>query len=561
MFTPLLQSKQQRRKLPSRKAAESKRRLRTRRAKIETLEDRRLLAATPMTPMNDLIQNGNNRLERVIVVWNDHVEQSRTMAENQVRDRGGRISHVFEHAVNGFAGEMSSEAVQLLREDPRVKYVEPDLPMQAFAQIVPTGVDRIQADLNSTAKIDGTNQLLDVDIAIIDSGIDIDHPDLNVAGGYNAILGTDTGYDDDNGHGTHVAGIAGALDNNIGVVGVAPGARLWAVKVLDSNTNGNLSDIIEGIEWVTANADKIEVANMSLGGLGVSQAYHDAIKESVEAGVVYVAASGNSYRDIIGTDFDFGTSDDTIPAVYPEVATISAIADTDGQSGGHGDNTSYGNYPDDTYADFSNYSNDEGPDFGRVSWYDDNNVVTSPGLGIDLMMPGVDINSTYIGGGYAVGSGTSMAAPHAAGLAALYIAKNGRATDASGVYAIRQAMIDEAMDWYGAEGLQIPNPPYPNPDSPDNHVERLGWAEDHDPYPRITVNPTAGLVTSESGQTATFDVVLDTMPTADVSFDLSSSDTTEGTVSVSSMTFTPVNWDVPQTVTVTGVDDVGVDGD
>ncbi|TWT83445.1 Subtilisin E precursor [Planctomycetes bacterium CA13] len=561
MFIDRLQPKSQRRQLKSRKAIQSNRRFRARRAIMEKLEDRRLLAATPITPIHDVSLNGNDHLERVIVVWNDHVEHSRAITESHVRDWGGRLAHVFEHTVHGFAAELSSEALHLLRDDPQVKRIEADLPMEAFYQLLPTGVDRIQADLNSTAKIDGSDDFLDVDIAIIDSGIDSDHPDLNVVGGFNSILGTSTGWDDDNGHGTHVAGIAAAVDNGIGVVGVAPGARLWAVKVLDSNANGYVSDIIKGIDWVTENANTIEVANMSLGGLGVSQTYHDAIKASVKAGVVYVAASGNSYRDIIGRDFEFGTSDDTIPAVYPEVAAISAIADTDGQPGGFGSNTNYGGYADDTYADFSNYSNDEGPASGYQSWYDDNNYVTSPGLGIDLMMPGVDIYSTYNDGGYAVGSGTSMAAPHAAGLAALYIAQNGRATDASGVYAIRQAMIDDAKAWTSPEGLQLPDPPTPNPDSPDNHIEKLGWAEDYEPFPRFIISPTAGLITSESGQTATFDVVLDTEPTADVSFSLSSSDETEGTVSHSSLTFTPINWNVLQTVTVTGVDDVGVDGD
>nr|MBC8872255.1 S8 family serine peptidase [Planctomycetota bacterium] len=304
------------------------------------------------------------------------------------------------------------------------------------------------------------------------------------------------------GHGTHVAGTAAALDNGVGVVGVAPGARLWAVKVLGNNGTGRLSDIIEGIDWVTANAATIEVANMSLGGQGVSTTYREAIQASVHAGVVYVVAAGNEYRDILGADFQFGTSDDTIPAAYPEVATISAIADTDGIPGGYGPLTDYadyfGSYEDDTFADFSNFSNSDG---NGESWYldldtngDPNNPVSSAGLGIDLMMPGVDIDSTYKDGGYAVGSGTSMASPHAAGLAALHIATNGRATDAAGVYAIRQALIDAGKPWRSEEGLGLITGS--NPDSPDKHEENLGWAGPSGPVdqlPTVTVtSPTDG---------------------------------------------------------------------
>ena len=293
---------------------------------VEHLETRILLAAKLLRPSLDPFD-----LEPVIVVFNDDVGDTRAMAHSQINAHGGRLRHIFEHTVRGFAGELPNSILQTLRDNPLIKRIEPDLKMQALAQTLPTGVDRIDADQNLVANIDGIDELLDVDIAILDSGIDADHPDLNVEGSVNF---TSYGLDDNYGHGTHVAGIAAALDNDIGVVGVAPGARLWSVKVLGDDGNGWLSDIIEGIDWVTANADTIEVANMSLGGLGVSTTYHEAIKASVNAGVVYFAAAGNSYRDILGYDFQFGTSDDTIPAVYPEVATISAIADTDGQGGG-----------------------------------------------------------------------------------------------------------------------------------------------------------------------------------------------------------------------------------
>lgn len=459
---------------------------------IESLEKRIVLDAmgpvAPPTPP---------AWESVIVQLKDNVSKSGIVTQGLMSEYGGELGHVYEHAIKGFAAQLPGAAVEGLRLNPWVKNIEADLAMHAFGQVTPTGLDRIDADLSSIAKIDGVNDPLDVNIAIIDSGIDMDHPDLNVVGGvrfYTVTNGRnrgsfeDTNFDDDNGHGTHVAGTAAAVDNDIGVVGAAPGARLWGVKVLNSAGSGYVSDIIKGIDWVTKNASTIDVANMSLGGLGSSSIYHAAIKASVNAGVVYVVASGNDYRDILGSDLTFDTADDTIPAAYPEVATISAFADSDGRAGGLGPFVS--GYADDTYADFSNYSN-EAPD--GISWYDNpaNNPIADLlepgkllGAGIDLAMPGVNIYSTYKGGGYATMSGTSMAAPHAAGLAALYIAKHGRdvngdtKVNADDVYAIRRALIDSGKKWRDADfGLEY-NVLAGTSDSPDNREENLGWVGD-----------------------------------------------------------------------------------
>lgn len=455
--------------------------MKIRRLSIENLEHRRVLAAAGGVE--------GPAWESVIVSLNDNVGNPKAVGQGIVNAHGGQIGHVYEHSIKGFSAQLPAAAVAALAKNPNVKLIEPDLAMQAFEQIIPNGIKRINAEPSAV----GSNNSVDVNIAIIDSGIDMGHPDLNVVGGrhfYTINSGPprnrgsvqDNNYDDDYGHGTHVAGTAAALDNGYGVVGVAPGARLWAVKVLDSNGSGYVSDIIAGIDWVTSTradgdaTNDIEVANMSLGGVGASTIYHTAIKNSVNAGVVYVVSAGNSYRDILGTDFQFGTSDDTIPAAYPEVATISAIADTDGIPGSLGGYTNYadyfGPYKDDTFADFSNFSNSQA---GGASFYNSNNKVTSPGLGIDLMLPGVDIYSTYNNGGYATMSGTSMAAPHAAGLAALYIAEHGRATSAAEVYEIRQALINGGKGWNSPEGLYVPDPTN-NPDSPDNHIENLGWA-------------------------------------------------------------------------------------
>lgn len=301
---------------------------------------------------------------------------------------GGNVEHVYTHALRGFSFIGSPQAAAALGRDPRVRSIVADRSVAAFGQVLPTGVDRVDADLIGAGAGD-----VDIDIAILDTGVDIDHPDLNVVGGKNCT--SEAGYDDGNGHGTHVAGTAAARDNNIGVVGVAPGARVWAVKVLDSTGSGSLSSVICGIDWVTANASIIEVANMSLGGSGnkgscTDGGLNEAICTSVSAGVVYTVAAGNDDVDAAGF----------VPAAYDEVITVSALADFDGKAGSLGTATCRSDI-DDSFADFSNY-----------------------GAVVDLIAPGVCIRSTYKGGGYATLSGTSMASPHVAGAAALYLAAN-----------------------------------------------------------------------------------------------------------------------------------------
>ena len=405
--------------------------------------------------------------DRYIVVFHDSVN-SENAAEDHSQSHGAQVSHVYEHAIKGYAATMSPQAAANITRDPRVAYVEPDLRVEATAQTVPTGIDRIDGELSTTARINGIDERIDVDIAILDSGIDLDHPDLNVVGGVTCAGGgpfskkCSAGGDDDNGHGSHVAGIAAALDNTIGTVGVAPGARLHAVKVLDSRGSGYVSWIIAGIDWVTANSSTIEIANMSLGGSGYTASYHTAVKNSVAKGVVYYVAAGNEMRDVYGPDGRFGTSDDTQPAAYPEVGTISALADMDGKPGGLGTGSwSYGigctESKDDSFACFSNYAR-------TVA----NNPVTSSGGKIDMMLPGVNILSTYSLGRYAYSHGTSQASPHAAGLAALYIANNGRATTAQGVYNIRQALINMTQTQVGTNGLTTH-------DDPDVNKEGIGW--------------------------------------------------------------------------------------
>ena len=318
----------------------------------------------------------------------------------------------FDAVLHGFSASLSDAEVRALKADPEVNSVVPDRRVHAVggivdvspaarvlaaraaaSEVVPTGVSRIDdaGALNNPA----------IHVAIIDTGIDPTHPDLNVSpAGFSAFGGSPT---DANGHGTHVAGTVGAIaGNGIGVRGVAPEATLHAVQVLDSSGSGTIADVIAGINWVTANGPAlgIRVANMSLGGSGsdtgtcgvtggvVVDPLHKAICDSVNAGIAYAVAAGN----------DAVSASTQVPAAYPEVMTVSAVADYNGAPGGGASPTCANYGADDSFATFSNY-----------------------GSAVDIAGPGVCIYSTYKGGAYATLSGTSMATPHVAGAAALYI--------------------------------------------------------------------------------------------------------------------------------------------
>jgi len=354
-------------------------------------------------------------------------------AANQARAaeiaRGFGLSadKAYGSALFGFAARIPEGRLNALKRDPRVAYVEADQVVTIAAQTVPTGVKRIFADSNPNLSINGSDgQRIDVDVAVIDTGIDLQHTDLNVYKSTNCSGGSPmrgkcgSGGDDDNGHGTHVAGSIGALDNGIGVVGVAPGARLWGVKVLSKSGSGYTSWIIAGIDYVTANAAQIEVANMSLGCECQSAAQDEAIAKSVAAGVTYVVAAGNSDKDSVTFS----------PANHPDVITISALADFDGKAGALGTSTCRAD-EDDTLANFSNF-----------------------GKSVEIAAPGVCILSTWFDGEYNTISGTSMASPHAAGAAALLAA--------SGTYSpatIRQTLIDTGnSDWTDDSGDGVTEP-------------------------------------------------------------------------------------------------------
>ena len=368
-----------------------------------------------------------------IVVLHERVKSPAATAAEIAGQVGGRVGYIYEHALKGFSIRVSSQAVAALQRNPNVKYVATDDVRYAIAQAVPTGISRIYADTNSRIGINGTDDLrVDADVAVIDTGIDLEHYDLNVAGGINCSGGSPrggkctAGGDDDHYHGTHVAGTIGALDNGVGVVGVAPGARLWAVKVLDARGSGWSSWIIAGIDWVAANADRIEVANMSLGGSGYNQAEYDAIQGAVNKGVAFAVAAGNSDDDARNYS----------PAAFNNVLTVSALADFDGIAGGSGRPTCRADV-DDTLADFSNW-----------------------GPAVGIAAPGICILSTYPleKGEYGTLSGTSMASPHVAGALAL-LASAQKPANATEVHILYNAVKEGGnYNWTDDSGDGVQEP-------------------------------------------------------------------------------------------------------
>ncbi len=364
-----------------------------------------------VTPAGAAPKSGDKVPGQYIVVFKPSVGDVDGKVNALAAQHGLGVQRTYSHALKGFAAKIPDARLAKLQADPDIAFIDQDTVMTIAAQTTPTGIDRIDAEKSPIAKINGIDERVNVDVAIIDTGI-ASHPDLNVHRSVNCSSGSpmrgsckSSSPADGNGHGTHVAGTVAALDNDIGVVGVAPGARLWGVKVLSDQGSGYKSHIIAGVDYVTANASSIEVANMSLGGSGsddgkscsaTTDSYKKAICNSVAAGVTYAVAAGNSSADAATA----------VPAAYDMVITVSALADFDGVSGGLGKATCRAD-EDDTFANFSNY-----------------------GVDVDLIAPGVCITSTWPGGGYNTISGTSMASPHAAGAAALYRARNPGASPA-----------------------------------------------------------------------------------------------------------------------------------
>ena len=293
----------------------------------------------------------------------------------------GVVEHLYGSSIHGFSVKIAPGQLKKLQDDPSVSLIEEDqvitlvepeaktkgkpTPPPSSAQETPWGITRV----GGVATYSGSNVAW-----IIDTGVDFTHPELNVDTDRSRTFVNSRSADDDNGHGSHVAGTIAAMNNTIGVIGVAPGATVVAVKVLSRSGSGSNSGVIAGVDYVGANGSNGDVANMSLGG-GVSPALDEAVIAAASKGVKFALAAGNESDD--------ANNHSPARANGPNVYTISAMNSSD------------------NFASWSNYGNPP----------------------VDYCAPGVSILSTWKDGGYNTISGTSMATPHAAGVLLLGAAK------------------------------------------------------------------------------------------------------------------------------------------
>ncbi|OUJ72610.1 S8 family serine peptidase [Hymenobacter crusticola] len=306
--------------------------------------------------------------------YDTKVKKVKNVGQGLLKEKGMKqeaMGLAYGHVLKGFAASLTPGEVAELRKDARVAYVEQDQIISLGkpssgsgtaqpTQTTPYGIARVGTG-------DGTGKTA----WIIDTGIDLDHPDLNVdVARSKSFLTSGANYaspNDGNGHGTHVSGTIAAKNNTIGVVGVAANASVVAVRVLDSRGSGSNSGVIAGVDYVGANGKAGDVANMSLGG-GVSQALDDAVLRASAGGVLFALAAGN--------ETDNANNHSPARVNGANIFTISAMNNTD------------------SWASFSNFGNPP----------------------VDYCMPGVNIQSTWLNGGYNTISGTSMATPHMAGV-------------------------------------------------------------------------------------------------------------------------------------------------
>ena len=327
-----------------------------------------LLAAAIGAPLTSVDAAPKDSKDYIVVLKDG--SNSGQVANEHAKKHAAGVKHVYSHALRGYAANIPANKVDDVQSDSRVDYVEADGVVTATAQTVPWGIDKIDADVSSTLAGDGLGAVSNVNVYVIDTGV-YAHSDLNRVGHVNFAGGKN---DDCHGHGTHVAGTIAAKDDTSTVVGVAPGAPVTGVKVLGCSGSGSTSGVIKGIDWVTANAKRPAIANMSLGG-GASTSMDNAVRNSAASGVFYAVAAGNSGAPACNSSparAGAGTNNG--------IATVAATASNE------------------TEASWSNY-----------------------GSCVDLWAPGVSVLSTRRGGGTTTMSGTSMASPHVGGGGALYL--------------------------------------------------------------------------------------------------------------------------------------------
>jgi subtilisin len=392
-----------------------------------------------------------------------HGSNGRDVAAEHARSANANVFQTYDAALHGYAAKLSSAGLAKVKADPRVAFVKQDVAGNPLgAQMLPTGINRVDDEMSPAAQIagDGSGTVAG-DVAVYDTGIDTAHPDLNVAGGVNCLGPIDSYNDgtinDGFGHGTHVGGIIGAKDDAIGIVGVAPGVRLWSVRVDNRLGVATTSGQLCGINWITQNGPAlgIKVVNSSQTLLGSTSddgncgntngdVMHQAVCASTAAGITWVFSAMNSAVDFKNVG----------GATYNEALTVTAMADGNGQP----------NYPsttkvnctqvmqsngkkpaaetDDSYASFSNWA------------------TLASDQAHTIAAPGACIWSTWKGQSYGYLSGTSMAAPHAAGVVELCIVSGQCAgTPAETIQKVRSdaATYNTATAGFGFKGdLQRP---------------------------------------------------------------------------------------------------------
>jgi hypothetical protein len=327
--------------------------------------------------------------DRYVVVLKDGASDPGRAADAMARRYGLGVGFVYGHALEGFSAVIPEGRLGAVRADERVERAEPDKTYHATTQTLPWGINKIDADASSTKAGNGSGAVSNVNAYVIDSGI-YSHPDLNVV--KNVNLTGDGKNTDCYGHGTHIAGIIAAKDNAKAVVGGAPGAPLTGVKVLGCDGSGTLSTILKGVDWVTVNAKKPAIANMSLSG-PANQTLDDAVKKSASGGVFYSIAAGND-----------GAKACNYSPARAGAGTLNGIVTT-----------------------------------AATDKYDREPSWSNYGSCVDIWAPGVGILSTQKGGGTAKMTGTSQAAAHLGGGGALYLSSHPKAGPSSVEGALKQA--------------------------------------------------------------------------------------------------------------------------
>lgn len=336
--------------------------------------------------------------ERVLVLFKQQVDKK------VIENANGKVNREYKN-IPALAVSVPSTAIKGLEKNPNIALVEKDVAFHSLAQVQDWGIVKTNASLAWNSLLTGNG----IKVAIVDTGIAA-HEDLVIAGGTSFVSYT-TSFADDNGHGTHVAGIVGARNNAIGTVGIAPDTNLYALKALDNNGSGYLADIVAAIDWSITN--KMDIINLSLGSNYDSYSLKSIVDKAYQSNILVVAAAGNDgASDGSGDNVDF-------PARYDSVIAVGA-------------------------TDSNNF---------RGSF-------SSTGPAVEVAAPGVNVLSTYIGNRYVKMSGTSMATPYAVGNLAL-LKQQYPTYSASGLRILLQNnIIDLGLagrdNWFGYGLIQAP---------------------------------------------------------------------------------------------------------